>query len=167
MLKSRAFCSIALSLMVFTCQAQIFNIEHTTDSTAVIVLTTDSSRNEWQIDYPVYQFQQGDIDGDGIAEAFVGVTKSTRFDSVSRKRLFIFKNFRNLIRPMWMGSSLGHEMIDFVYADGRIRAAVKNIKNKCAVGEYVWDKFGLSLQRWIERDISEEKARELLIINSE
>ena len=162
MQKSRVCCSIVLSLMVYICQAQVFNIEHTSDTTAVLVLTTDSSRNEWQIDYPTYQFQQGDIDGDGKQEAFVGVIKSTRFDSTTRKRLFIFKNFRNLIRPMWMGSSLGHEIVDFVYADGNIWAAVRNENGNYAVGEYVWDKFGLSLHRWIERDITEERARTLL-----
>ena len=162
MQKSRVCCSIVLSLMVYICQAQVFNIEHTSDTTAVLVLTTDSSRNEWQIDYPTYQFQQGDINGDGKQEAFVGVIKSTRFDSTTRKRLFIFKNFRNLIRPMWMGSSLGPEIVDFVYADGNIWAAVRNENGNYAVGEYVWDKFGLSLHRWIERDITEERARTLL-----
>ena len=153
---------MVLSLMVYICQAQVFNIEHTSDTTAVLMLTTDSSRNEWQIDYPTYQFQQGDINGDGTQEAFVGVIKSTRFDSTTRKRLFIFKNFRNLIRPMWMGSSLGHEIVDFVYTDGSIWAAVRNENGNYAVGEYVWDKFGLSLHRWIERDITEERALTLL-----
>ena len=162
MQKSRVCCSIVLSLMVYICQAQVFSIEHTSDTTAVLVLTTDSSRNEWQIDYPTYQFQQGDINGDGKQEAFVGVIKSTRFDSTTRKRLFIFKNFRNLIRPMWMGSSLGHEIVDFIYADGSIWAAVRNENGNYAVGEYVWDKFGLSLHRWIEHDITEERARTLL-----
>jgi len=63
---------------------------------------------------------------------------------------------------MWMGSSLGHEIVDFVYADGSIWAAVRNENGNYAVGEYVWDKFGLSLHRWIDRDITEERARTLL-----
>ena len=33
--------------------------------------------NDWRLPYPVYQFQTGDVDGDGRADAMVGVVKST------------------------------------------------------------------------------------------
>ena len=35
--------------------------------------------NDWRLPYPVYQFQTGDVDGDGRVDAMVGVVKSTRF----------------------------------------------------------------------------------------
>ena len=34
--------------------------------------------NDWRLPYPVYQFQTGDVDGDGNEDAMVGVIKSTR-----------------------------------------------------------------------------------------
>ena len=33
--------------------------------------------NDWRLPYPVYQFQTGDVDGDGCEDAMVGVIKST------------------------------------------------------------------------------------------
>ena len=35
--------------------------------------------NDWRLPYPVYQFQTGDVNGDGSTDAMVGVIKSTRF----------------------------------------------------------------------------------------
>ena len=35
--------------------------------------------NDWRLPYPVYQYQEGDVDGDGRVDAMVGVVKSTRF----------------------------------------------------------------------------------------
>ena len=46
--------------------------------------------DEWRLPYPVYQFQTGDVDGDGSEDAMVGVIKKTRFYPLG-KRLFIFK----------------------------------------------------------------------------
>ena len=34
--------------------------------------------NDWRLPYPVYQFQTGDVDGDGSIDAMVGVVKGTR-----------------------------------------------------------------------------------------
>ena len=47
--------------------------------------------NDWRLPYPVYQFQTGDVDGDGRVDAMVGVVKSTRFYPEKARRLFIFK----------------------------------------------------------------------------
>lgn len=151
-----------LSLTTCVCQAQVFHLEQVADTAAMLVLTTDTMRSEWKIDYPVYRFQQCDIDGDGTREAVVGVVKPTRFDRSLARRVFIFKNFRGWIRPMWMGSSLGHELIDFRCTGGRVRAALRNRKGDCGVGDYAWDKFGLSFVEWIERDITQQHALDLL-----
>ena len=97
---------MVLSLTTCVCQAQVFHLEQVADTAAMLVLTTDAMRSEWKIDYPVYRFQQCDIDGDGTREAVVGVVKPTRFDRSIARRVFIFKNFRGWIRPMWMGSNV-------------------------------------------------------------
>ena len=51
--------------------------------------------NDFRLPYPVYQFQTGDVDGDGNIDAMVGVIKSTRFYSTKSRRIFIFKQINN------------------------------------------------------------------------
>ena len=72
--------------------------------------------NDWRLPYPVYQFQTGDVDGDGRADAMVGVVKSTRFYPEKARRLFIFKQVISTAahskgqvkaRPLWLGSEAG------------------------------------------------------------
>ena len=64
--------------------------------------------------YPVYRLDHGDLDGDGKEEIAVGVIKSTRYFKNKGKRLFIFQlNSYDHIRPLWLGSRAGSELIDF------------------------------------------------------
>ena len=58
------FCALA-------CTAQSFDLKKQHDSLYYL--------NGWQLPYPVYQYQTGDVDGDGRTDAIVGVIKSTRF----------------------------------------------------------------------------------------
>ena len=67
-------------------------METKSDSLSYLVLTTDSTTDRWQLPYPVYQFQTGDVDGDGSIDAMVGVGKKTRFQRELGRRLFIFEN---------------------------------------------------------------------------
>ena len=60
--------------------------------------------NDWRLPYPVYQFQTGDVDGDGNEDAMVGVIKSTRFYPEKARRLFIFKLVNGKARALWLGS---------------------------------------------------------------
>ena len=94
-------------------QAQTFRVETVNDSLSWLILQTDSTSDRWQLPYPVYQFQVGDVDGNGVEDAVVGVIKKTRFHRELGRRLFIFKNYRGHIRPLWMGSKLGGELVDF------------------------------------------------------
>ena len=50
--------------------------------------------NGWRLPYPVYQYQTGDVDGDGRTDAIVGVVKGTRFYPEKARRIFIFKRWR-------------------------------------------------------------------------
>ena len=70
---------IGLMMAFTTVRAQTFSTEQEHDSLSWLVLKTDSTIDRWQLPYPVYQFQTGDVDGDGTIDAMVGVIKATRF----------------------------------------------------------------------------------------
>ena len=65
------------------------------------------------INFPVFHFEMGDIDNDGIDDIAVGVIKSTTYDSVVRKRPFFFKIENGNLLKMWTGTSLSHPLINF------------------------------------------------------
>jgi hypothetical protein len=112
--------------------------------------------NGWRLPYPVYQFQTGDIDGDGSVDAMVGVVKSTRFYPEKGKRLFIFKLVNGKARPLWMGSRLGGILEDFRYVDGRIRALEKTSDSLYVVSEYRWSGFGMAFDHFITKGINRQ-----------
>ena len=125
--------------------------------------------DEWRLPYPVYQFQTGDVDGDGSMDAMVGVIKKTRFYPLG-KRLFIFKQIdasppRKLVRPMWLGSKLGGTLEDFRYVApaegdsmGRIRALESTADSLYAVSDYKWGGFGMKFDRLIIKGVDRETA---------
>jgi hypothetical protein len=130
--------------------------------------------DEWRLPYPVYQFQTGDVDGDGSIDAMVGVIKKTRFYPLG-KRLFIFKQIdakatasmhrRKLVRPMWLGSKLGGNLEDFRFvapADGdslgRIRALESTTDSLFAVSDYKWSGFGMKFDHLIIKGVDKETA---------
>ena len=121
-----------------------WNIEKRSDSLYVVTLTTDSTRSEWSLSYPAYQFQTGDIDGDGMEDVMVGVVKTTRYDPKVGRRIFIFRQKRGKIRPLWMGTRLGGRLIDFCYSEGTVIALEGMGNEKYAVSQYRWDTFGMT-----------------------
>jgi hypothetical protein len=144
-----------------------FLLENKNDSLSYVVLRTDSLTDKWELPYPVYQFQVGDIDEDGIEDVIVGVVKSTRFDSSLANRIFIFKNYQGYIRPMWMGSKLSKPLIDFRFCNtvkgSFIRSVEKEKENKYLVAEYKWRKFGLEFVQYVERETTLENAKNELL----
>ena len=115
---------VNICMGLFCClhlQAQTFRVETVNDSLSWLILQTDSTSDRWQLPYPVYQFQVGDVDGNGVDDAVVGVIKKTRFHRELGRRLFIFKNYRGHIRPLWMGSKLGGELVDFRVIKGHVK----------------------------------------------
>ena len=119
--------------------------------------------NDWRLPYPVYQFQTGDVDGDGRADAMVGVVKSTRFYPEKARRLFIFKQVISTAahskgqvkaRPLWLGSKLGGILEDFRYVApaegdsmGRIRALESTTDSLYVVTDYRWESFGMKFDQ--------------------
>ena len=145
--------------MAMGCQAQ-FTLDRQTDSLYVLTLTTDSTCNQWRLPYPVYRMETGDVDGNGTTEALVGVIKPTRFYPEMGRRLFIFKNYEGLIRPMWLGSRLGGTLQDFLFRNGCVRSLETNAKGEYTVAEYRWSGFGVAFERYIVKNVDEAKALE-------
>ena len=118
--------------------------------------------NEWRLPYPVYQFQTGDVDGDGHEEALVGVIKSTRFYPEKGRRLFIFHLVKGKVRPLWLGSKVGGELVDFRFADGCVRVLNRDSLGRYSVSAWKWKDFGLQFQHYLVERTREEKAIEYL-----
>ena len=113
---------------------------------------------DWRLPYPVYQFQTGDVDGDGQEDAMVGVVKSTRFYPEKARRLFIFKQVNKKVRPLWMGSKLGGILEDFRFVDGKIRALESTTDSLFVVSDYKWDRFGMTFDHFIIKGVDQQTA---------
>lgn len=114
--------------------------------------------NDWKLPYPVYQFQVGDIDGDGHEDAMVGVVKATRFYPEKARRIFIFKQVNGKARALWMGSKLGGILEDFHFIDGKIRALESTTDSLYVVSDYKWSGFGMKFDRFIIKGVNRETA---------
>ncbi|MBR5639613.1 MAG: hypothetical protein IKW83_07610 [Muribaculaceae bacterium] len=129
---------------VHNAHAQNFAINQKSDSLWVLSLSDDSGSitGSWQLPYPVYRFATADIDGDGSTDAVVGVFKASRYFTTPSRRVFIFKNFGGKVRPLWLGSRLGGDLVDFVVV-GRTIRAIEKTDQGYAVSDYIWKGFGM------------------------
>jgi len=138
--------------------AQTFSIETVNDSLNYLTLKTDSTTDKWPLPYPVYRLDTADVNGDGRTEALVGVIKSTRFYPQKGRRLFVFKNYKNRVRAMWMGSKLGGILQDFRFVDGVVRSLETTTKGQYVVAEYRWQGFGFEFVRFLVVKVNREEA---------
>lgn len=141
---------LALWLLPGKCGAQAFTLKKEHDSLYWL--------NDWRLPYPVYQFQTGDVDGDGREDAMVGVIKATRFYPEKARRLFIFKEVNGKARPMWLGSKLGGILEDFRFTEGRIRALESTADSLYVVSDYRWAGFGMTFDHHITKPTNKETA---------
>jgi len=125
--------------------------------------------NIWPLDYEAFRLDTGDVNKDGSTDILVGVIKKTRFDSICRKRLFIFKLVDGFIRPLWLGSRVSQPLEDFRFCKshglGLIRTIEHERDNSFLVAEYQWQGFGLSFIKYLEREVSFKRAAQLLNTN--
>ena len=141
-----------LLLTATTGAAQTFDLRRVNDSLYWL--------NDWRLPYPIYQFQTGDVNGDGQEEAMVGVVKKTRFHRENGHRLFIFKAVKGKMkaRPLWLGSKLGGMLQDFRYHNGRIRALETTEDSLWVVSDYRWSGFGMAFERFVVKGVDKETA---------
>ena len=152
----RLWMLLGLMLLPADLFAQHYRLERLSDSLSVLVLETCDAqgrvvqRDRWRLAYPVYQWCEGDVDGDDVAEALVGVVKATRFSPEKDRRLFVFHNVKGHIRPLWMGTRLGGRLVDFRMANGRLRSLeTSRDGRRFAVGEYTWSRFGPQFKEYL------------------
>ncbi len=126
-------------MLTVVCWGQTFSLVQKSDSLYLLMLTTDSMTHQWTLPYPVYRMETGDVG----------------------RRLFIFKNYEGLVRPMWLGSKLGGILQDFHFRDGMVRSLETNVKGQFTVAEYRWDDFGMAFERYLIRDADEAEARRI------
>ncbi len=122
--------------------------------------------SEWKLNYPIFHFECADINADGSEDIIVGVIKPARFDSISRKRIFIFKLIDGFIRPLWLGSRVSKplEYFKVVHSDSinMIRTIELEENGKYLVADYKWQVFGLTFVKYLMRNGNLEEARKLL-----
>ena len=150
MINSRILILLAMYLGTLTCKAQSFELKKQNDSLYYL--------NGWRLPYPVYQYQTGDVDGDGKTDAIVGVIKGTRFYPEKARRIFIFKQVNGKARPLWLGSKLGGILEDFHYIDGKIRALERTDDDLYVVSDYKWEGFGMAFDHYIIKGVNKETA---------
>ncbi len=157
-------------LWLATCsaRAQHYRLEHVNDTLSVLLLETKDAqgrvvqRDRWRLTYPVYQWCEGDVDGDGVAEALVGVVKATRFSPEKDRRLFVFHNVKGHIRPLWMGTRLGGRLVDFRVVNGRLRSLeMSSDGSRFAVGEYGWSRFGPAFKEYLIFNTTKHESMEV------
>ena len=149
-MNKRSFLLLTIGFVMLGCTAQNFELRRANDSLYWL--------NDWRLPYPVYQFQTGDVDGDGRTDAIVGVVKGTRFYPEKARRIFIFKDVNGKARPLWLGSKLGGELEDFRYVDGKIRALERTADGQYVVSYYVWGGFGMTFDHYIIKGVNRETA---------
>lgn len=126
----------------------------------------DSLTDSWPLHYPVFKMMKGDVNNDGNEDIAVGVIKSTRRDSVVRKRLFIYQIRNRSIIPLWLGSSLSRPLEDFTFVRTDSSTIVRSVEIESSgyylVAEYEWFGFGLSFRKYLHRELSYNNALESL-----
>ena len=148
---SRRLSTILLLLCsTILCAAEGFELKKVNDSLYWL--------NGWKLPYPVYQYQTGDVDGDGREDAIVGVIKGTRFYPEKARRIFMFKLVNGKARPLWLGSKLGGMLEDFKYVDGKIRALEKAGNGLYVVSDYKWGGFGMAFDHYIIKGANKKTA---------
>ncbi len=149
-------------------RGQVFWLEKRSDSLYVLTLETRTadgqrrSMSRWKLPYPVYRMATGDVDGDGREEALVGVVKRTRYSPEVDRRLFVFKNVKGHIRPLWMGTRLGGRLVDFRVCNGRLRSLERSTDGqRFAVAEYGWSRFGPAFERYLTKNRNQYESMEI------
>lgn len=127
-----------------------------------VVPNSKSSTDELHVPYPVYRFEIGDLNRDGKTDILLGVIKSTHFDQRVIKRLFALRIDSGQIRPLWLGSKVCQNLVDFKAIDAKGRTSILTIEQSndgtFSNGIYEWEDFGLRLVRYANENLNYAQA---------
>jgi hypothetical protein len=129
-------------------------------------LLLKNSSNE-TVDQTIFQYESytldtADVNHDGKTEVLVGLIKSTEFDPKEKKRLFILRIDDGQLRPLWLGSRVCQELMNFkTVKDGVVETLEKTKSGNYAVGQYTWQGFGLTLKKYTHNELSFGKALQI------
>lgn len=114
--------------------------------------------------YPLYQLDTADVNRDGNTDILVGLVKPTEFNPQPGRRLFILRIDEGHLRPLWLGSSVCQELVDFKTLDrGVVQTLEKTNEGNFAIGLYEWQGFGLTLIRYVHNEITQNEASAIFL----
>jgi hypothetical protein len=98
--------------------------------------------------YEIYAMETGDINHDGRTDICLGIIKPTPFDSLLKRRLFIFQIDNDFIRPLWLSSRLVYPLEEFIVdKDVENQVIIKTMERQgmktYCINEYKWQSFGM------------------------
>jgi hypothetical protein len=114
--------------------------------------------------YEVFQMETGDINHDGKTDICLGIIKPTPFDSVLKKRLFLFQIDRDYIRPLWLSSRLAGPLEAFTVSTDStgkciINTLEKQFRDLYCRRTYRWNSFGMNYINTPQDSITHDEAR--------
>lgn len=114
--------------------------------------------------YPAYRLDTADVNRDGNTDILVGLIKATEFDPENKKRLFILRIDAGHLRPLWLGSKVCQELVDFkASGKGRVQTLERTASGNYAIGLYEWQSFGLKLLHYRHNEIPRNEASEIFL----
>lgn len=161
--KASTSCSIPIKNSSFFGTVRFQELKSTTGFKILLEDSIGEVKDQTIFRYVPYRFDTIDINQDCQTEIVVGLLKSTRFDPIVRKRLFILKIDEYNIRPMWLGSKVCQELLDFrAMPDGSIHTLERSKSGCFDLGNYYWQSFGLTLKGYTNQEISYTDATQIL-----
>ncbi|WEK55555.1 MAG: hypothetical protein P0Y55_05765 [Candidatus Cohnella colombiensis] len=146
-------------------QAQENNLKFSLQSRAsskeygdLFVVEQQDKNGDWQRIYETdfkdlkpWKLELGDVDGDGINEILIAVTKTTHFDPQQKNRMFIFNFNGEKLYKKWTGSQIAGQWRDFYVGDllsipGEELIFIEQLDNDHdRLSIYYWLDFGFTL----------------------
>lgn len=106
--------------------------------------------------YNPWKITMIDIDNNGSNDLVVGTYKTTKYFNEYENRVFVFNVDRDYIYPKWLGSKIGHSIINFevigdvVAKSNKLKIVQNNIENNSImINHFIWNGFGFSFDKAI------------------
>ncbi|MGN6646504.1 MAG: hypothetical protein ACTHJT_08235 [Cytophaga sp.] len=117
--------------------------------------------------YEVFQLETGDVNRDGKTDICLGIIKPTPFDSILKKRLFIFQIDRGYIRPLWLSSRLVNPLEEFAVQTDSMQQTIIHTMEQTGPQTfctrfYKWGTFGMTYLSTEQDSINYEHAKQQL-----